>query len=89
MDFTVNEQGCAALIDNMRNYMTQIRAIIDGIDSHEAMLREALGNDSQAVAATVRTMRSELENAQRELDTITADMVEYVARVNVIKDTLS
>ena len=89
MDFAVNEQGCAMLIDNMKNYMKQIKALVDSIDSHQAMLREALGNDSQAVMATIRTMRAELENAQRELDTITVDMVEYVSRVKTIKDTLS
>lgn len=89
MDFVVNEQGCRTLIDNLRNYMAQIKALIDNINTQDATLREALGSDYQSVARTVGTMRTELESAQKELDTITISMVEYVDRVKIIKDTLS
>lgn len=89
MDFVVNEQGCNDLIESMNSCMSKIKKIIDDIDSKNTTLKEALGDDAQAVSSSVRTMRAELENAEKDLSNITTSMKEYVSRVGTIKKTLT
>lgn len=88
-EFVVNEAGCRNLADNMRTQLAAIQARVSEIESHEGMLRSALGPDYEAIARSTRAMTAELEEAQRSMNTVIANMTEYIARVGEIRVTLN
>jgi len=89
MDFIVNESGCRKLSADMLSNMREIARLIAEIDSQNGTLRAALGDDYEAIAKSVRTMASELTNAQSELNVIINDMGEYMARVQQARVSLN
>lgn len=89
MDFIVNESGCRQLSADMLSNMRDIALLISEIESQNGTLRAALGDDYEAIAKSVRTMMSELTNAQTELNVIINDMGEYMARVQQARVSLN
>ena len=89
MDFIVNESGCRQLSTDMLSNMKEIALLIAEIESQNGTLRAALGDDYEAIAKSVRTMMSELTNAQTELNVIINDMGEYMARVQQARVSLN
>lgn len=89
MDFIVNESGCRQLSTDMLSNMKEIALLISEIESQNGTLRAALGDDYEAIAKSVRTMMSELTNAQTELNVIINDMGEYMARVQQARVSLN
>lgn len=89
MQFTVNEQGCRQLSDDMRGHMQSIAALVAEIEGQNGMLRAALGEDAEAIARTVRVMSAELSSAQQELSTIISDMNEYMSRIQQARVSLN
>ena len=89
MDFIVNESGCRQLSADMLSNMKEIALLIAEIESQNGTLRAALGDDYEAIAKSVRTMMSELTNAQTELNVIINDMGEYMARVQQARVSLN
>lgn len=88
MEFVVNEAGCKRLSEDMLSNMREIASIIAEIDAQNGTLRAALGDDYDAIAKSVRTMTSELSNAQAELNVIINDMNEYMSYVHQAKVSL-
>jgi|GEM_PF-4944402 len=88
MEFVVNEAGCKRLSEDMLSNMRGIASIIAEIDAQNGTLRAALGDDYDAIAKSVRTMTSELSNAQAELNVIINDMNEYMSYVHQAKVSL-
>lgn len=88
MEFVVNEAGCKRLSEDMLSNMRGITSIIAEIDAQNGTLRAALGDDYDAIAKSVRTMTSELSNAQAELNVIINDMNEYMSYVHQAKVSL-
>lgn len=89
MQFTVNEQGCRQLGIDMLSHMRSIAQLVAEIDGQNGTLRAALGEDYEAIARTVRVMTAELSSAQQELNTIIADMNEYMSRVQQARVSLN
>lgn len=89
MQFTVNEQGCRQLGIDMLSHMRSIAQLVAEIDGQNGTLRAALGEDYEAIARTVRVMTAELGSAQQELNTIIADMNEYMSRVQQARVSLN
>ena len=89
MEFVVNESGCQNLAENMRSQLAAIQGCVSQIDSHEGMMRSALGPDYEAIARSTRAMTAELQDAQRNMNIIISNMMEYIARVKEIRVTLN
>ena len=89
MEFIVNESGCQNLAENMRNQLAAIQACVSQIDSHEGLMRSALGPDYESIARSTRAMTAELQEAQRNMNIIQSNMMEYIARVKTIRVTLN
>lgn len=89
MEFVVNEQGCANLAENMRQQLAAIQACVSQIDSHEGLLRSALGPDYDAIARSTKAICDELQDAQRNMNTIISCMEDYIARVKEIRVVLN
>lgn len=88
MEFKVNEQACKNLITEMYNNLKGIQSLVNELESKDAVLRAALGEDYGAIAKSIRAMSGELMNAYQEFNTIIDNTTEYVARVQKIKDIL-
>lgn len=89
MEFVVNESGCRQLSADMLLSLKEIAGLVAEIDSQNGTLKAALGDDYDAIAATVRIMTSELNSAYQELNTIISDMGEYMARVHEARVSLN
>ena len=89
MEFIVNEEGCRNLADNMRAQLAAIQSCVAQIDSHESLMRAALGPDYEAIARSTRAITQELQDAQRNMNTIIDNMEEYIVRVGSIRVTLN
>lgn len=89
MEFTVNEQGCRQLSADMLTQMRSIAILVSEIDGQNGTLQSALGEDSEAIARTVRVMTAELSAAQQELNIIINDMGEYMSRVQQARVALN
>lgn len=89
MEFTVNEQGVRSLSMDMATHLREIARLVGEIESQNSMLHAALGEDTEAVARTVRTMSAELNSAYAELNTIISDMAEYMSRVQQARVSLN
>lgn len=89
MEFVVNESGCRQLSTDMLANMKEIAMMISEIESQNGTLKAALGDDYDAIARSVRTMTSELANAQSELNVIINDMNEYMSRVQQARVSLN
>ena len=89
MDFVVNESGCRQLSVDMLNYLKEIAGLVSEIDSQNGNLQAALGDDYEAIASSVRIITGELNSAYRELNTIIADMNEYMSRVHQARVSLN
>lgn len=89
MEFVVNESGCRQLSTDMLLSLKEIAGLVAEIDSQNGTLKAALGDDYDAIAATVRIMTSELNSAYQELNTIISDMGEYMARVHEARVSLN
>ncbi len=88
MEFIVDEQGCRTLSADMLHDMRQIALLISEIQAQDGTLRNALGEDYEAIARSVRIMTTELDGAQKELDKITGNMNEYMSRVHQARVSL-
>lgn len=89
MDFIVNESGCKKLCTDMLKNLKEISGLINEFQDHDGTLKEALGDDYDAIAKTVRVMNSELSSAYQELTAIINDMNEYVERVQNVRKGLN
>ena len=89
MEFIVNEQGCLSLSQDMLTTVKNIAALISAFEDKDGMLRAALGADYDAIAKSVKIMSSELDAAYGELNTIIADMQEYMSRVHQVRVSLN
>lgn len=88
MQFDVNEQGVRNLSQEMLGQMRQIAVLISEIDSMNGTLRAALGEDYNAINASVQIMKGELGSALNELNIIISMMQEYMARVGQARVSL-
>lgn len=89
MEFIMNESGCRQLSVDMAMDMRRIADLIAAIESQNNTLKAALGDDYDAIAHSVRMMTSEFGNAYHELDTIIADINEYIRRVGQARISLN
>ena len=85
MEFSVNEQGCQNLSEEMFNGLNEIGNIISELESMEGTLRSALGDDYESIGQSTNRMKSELGDALREFKIILKDMKEYMSRVHLIR----
>ena len=88
MQFDVNELGVRGLSQEMLGQMRQIALLISDIEGQNNTLQAALGDDYQAINASVQVMKGELSSALTELNTIISMMQEYMARVHTARISL-
>lgn len=81
MQMIINESGCRQLAADMLILMKQIAMRVSDIDSQNSTLHAALGEDAAPIAQSVKTMTSNLSDAQSELNVIIRDMQEYMAEI--------
>ncbi len=89
MEFTVNEQGCSNLANEMFNKLNEINRIITDMESKDAVLNSALGDDGARVRRSVATMKSAMGDAMRDLKVVVNNMNEYIQKVHEIKVVLN
>ena len=89
MEFIVNEQGCSNLMNEMTNKLNEIGRIISDIESNDAVLNSALGDDGAAVRRSISTMKGAMGDALRDLKVVITNMDAYIKSVKEIKVVLN
>ena len=89
MEFVMDEAQCRQLSEDMLTSLRTLAVLINDIDSQNGTLRAALGDDYEAIARSVRSMKTELGNAYSELNGIINDMSEYISRVHQARIALN
>lgn len=87
-EFIVNEKGVDNLIGLMESRLQEIQRLTGDIGSSVALLRSALGEDAGTIEQRIHTVEQELQSARGEMNIITADMRQYIAKVKQVRVTL-
>ena len=87
-EFIVNENGVHNLIGLMESRLQEIQRLASDISSSTGLLRSALGEDAGTIEQRIRAVEQELQSARGEMNIITADMRQYIAKVKQVRVTL-